>query len=93
MIGRLIKSLAAWLRRVVTRPREELSRWQKAARFAYDLFRYGGRQLRQDRAPQMAAALAFRTLFALIPVLVVGMVVVNSNARERRVSGTDEPAF
>ena len=78
MIGRLLKSLVAWLRRVVTQPREELDRWQKAARFAYDLFRYGGRQLQQDRAPQMAAALSFRTLFALVPVLIVGMIVVKS---------------
>ncbi len=78
MIVRLLKSLAAWLRRVVTQPREELDRWQKAARFVYDLFRYGGRQLQQDRAPQMAAALSFRTLFALVPVLIVGMIVVKS---------------
>jgi len=78
VIGRLVKSLGAWLRRVVTQPREELDRWQKTARFVYDLFRYGGRQLRQDRAPQMAAALAFRTLFALVPILIVGMVVVKS---------------
>ncbi len=78
MIGQHIKALAAWLRRVVTQPREELDRWQRAARFAYDLFRYGGRQLQHDRAPQMAGALAFRTLFALVPVLIVAMIVVKA---------------
>ena len=72
----MIKSLIHWLRRVVTQPRQELDRWQRAVRFAYDLARVGGRQLSRDRAPQMAAALAFRSLFALVPVLIVGMIVV-----------------
>jgi membrane protein len=72
----MIKSFIQWLRRVVTQPHQELDRWQRAARFTYDLARAGGRQLGRDRAPQMAAALAFRSLFALVPVLVVGMVVV-----------------
>jgi membrane protein len=72
----MIKSLIQWLRRVITQPRQELDRWQRAVRFAYDLARVGGRQLSRDRAPQMAAALAFRSLFALVPVLIVGMIVV-----------------
>ncbi len=70
-----ISSLARWLRRVITQPWEELDRWQRAVRFAYDLGRFGARQLRNDRAPQMAAALAFRTLFALLPVLIVATIV------------------
>lgn len=73
-----MKSTVTWLRRVVTQPREALNRWQLAARFAYDLCRFGGQQLKQDRAPQMAAALAFRTLFALFPVLIVSMIVVKA---------------
>lgn len=72
----MIKSFILWLRRVVTQPHQELDRWQRAARFAYDLGRAGARQLGRDRAPQMAAALAFRSLFALVPVLIVGMVAV-----------------
>ena len=79
----MIESFIEWLRRVVTQPRRELDRWQRAARFAYDLGRYGERQLRRDRAPQMAAALSFRSLFALVPVLIVGMIVV------RAFQGTD----
>ena len=61
-----------WLKRVITHPQEELTRWQMTVRFAYDLGRYGAAQLKRDRAPQMAAALSFRTLFGLLPVLVVG---------------------
>ena len=76
MLREGILSIISWLRRAVTQPFQELSRWQRAARFAYDLGRYGARQLRADRAPQMAAALAFRTLFGLAPVVVVGTVLV-----------------
>jgi len=72
------QSVLGWIRRVVTQPREELDRWQRAARFAYDLGRTGARQLRHDRAPQMAAALAFRTLFGLVPVLVVATILVKA---------------
>ena len=48
------RSVMEWLRHVVTEPRSELTRWQRAVRFAYDLGRFGARQLRQDNAPQMA---------------------------------------
>jgi len=73
-----------WLKRVVTQPRNELDRWQAAVRFGYDLGRYGARQLRHDRAPQIAAALSFRALFALFPVLVVCTILV------RAIIGIDE---
>ena len=78
MFGKWLKQMASWLGRAVTQPRDELNRWQRAARFAYDLSRHGARQLREDRAPQMAAALAFRTLFGLAPVLIVATIVVKA---------------
>ena len=84
MIRRYVSAVFYWPKRVINQPREELNRWQKAVRFAYDLGRFGARQLRHDRAPQMAAALAFRALFGLVPVLVVGTVLV------RAVIGVDE---
>ncbi len=78
MLRENIWLVVGWLRRAVTQPFAELNRWQRAARFAYDLGRYGARQLKEDRAPQMAAALAFRTLFGLAPVLVVATILVKS---------------
>ena len=78
MLRTFITNFIHRLRRVITQPRSELDRWQRAIRFAYDLGRYGGRQLRRDRAPQMAAALAFRTLFALPPVLIVATILVKA---------------
>ena len=63
------------IRRFLRTPEAELSRWQFAARYLFIVFRHGIRQLREDRAGQMAAALAFRTLFGLVPVFAIGMVL------------------
>jgi membrane protein len=71
-----VKALVDWLGRIMTQPQNELNRFQKTLRFVYDLGRHGARQLQHDRAPQMAGALAFRTLFALLPVLVLGTVLI-----------------
>ncbi|MCH7798586.1 MAG: YihY/virulence factor BrkB family protein [Planctomycetes bacterium] len=66
------------LARVMTQPLDELSRFQRTLRFLYDLGRHGARQLQHDRAPQMAGALAFRTLFALLPVMVLGTMLIRA---------------
>lgn len=78
MRNRPLLQLIRWLKRVVTQPRHELSRWQQAVRFGYDLGCCGARQLHHDRAPQMAAALSFRALFGLLPTLIVATVAVRS---------------
>jgi len=76
MLRDRLESLVSWLRRVITQPFSELNRWQRAVRFGYDLGRFGARQLKHDRAQHMAAALSFRTLFSLLPVLVVATLLV-----------------
>ncbi len=76
MLQGRVESLLKWLRRVITQPFDELNRWQRAVRSGYDLGRFGARQLRHDRAQQMAAALSFRTLFSLLPVMVVATLLV-----------------
>ncbi len=79
-----VKAVLKWVNRVIHQPMSELTRWQRAAKFCYDLGRHGARQLKQDQAPQMAAALSFRALFGLIPVLVVATILV------RAIIGVDE---
>jgi membrane protein len=59
-------------------PRGELTRWQRAVRFSIDLAIVGAQQLKQDRASQMASALAFRTLFGLVPTLLVATLLVRA---------------
>ena len=84
---KFIELVTHWLKRVVTQPLQELDRWQMAVRFAYDLGRFGAHQLRQDRAQDMAAALAFRTLFGLLPVLVVATVLVKGMSMQQHFLG------
>ena len=84
MLRRFIRDAADWIARVVHHPREELTHWQATARFWYDLARMGGRRLTEDRALQMAAALAFHTLFALMPLAIV------STALFKGVQGIDK---
>jgi membrane protein len=67
-----------WLKAVIREPHQTQTRWGRTIRFGYDLIIVGAKQLREDRAPQMAAALAFRTLFGLIPVVVVATVLVRA---------------
>jgi membrane protein len=59
-----------WL---IGHPVAELSRAQRFLRFAVDLGRHGARELRANDAAQMAAALTYRTIFGLVPLLMVSM--------------------
>ena len=66
------QTLRAW----ITSPETELSRWQRIVTNAVALALHCTRELRRDRAPQMAAALAYRTIFGLIPSLVLSLIVL-----------------
>ena len=86
-MARLVPAVVERLARMMTQPLDELSRFQRTLRFLYDLGRHGARQLQHDRAPQMAGALAFRTLFALLPVLVLGTVLIRAFAGFEQLEG------
>src|SRR6056297_1407723 len=68
---RLIQYLADSVRR----PREQLSRGQHFLRHAWDVTVHCWKQLQYHRAEGMAAELSYRTIFALIPVVVLGLVM------------------
>ncbi len=59
-----------WL---ISHPVAELNRAQRALRFAVDLSRHCSRELGEDQAGQMAAALTYRTIFSLVPLLMISM--------------------
>lgn len=59
----------------VRSPREQLSRGQHFVRYSCDLAVYCYQQLERHRAEGMAAELTYRTIFALIPVVVLGLVM------------------
>ncbi|UCG33845.1 MAG: YihY family inner membrane protein, partial [Phycisphaerales bacterium] len=64
--------------RALTEPGQELGRWARFARFHVELWRFCGRRLRENNVMAMSAALSFRTIFALIPTLVLAFLVARS---------------
>ncbi len=65
-----LQSYVEWL---IAHPVAELSRAQRFLRFAVELARHGARELRNNDAAQMGAALTYRTIFGLVPLLMVSM--------------------
>lgn len=54
------------------------TRRERLTASAAELLAYGARKLVRDRAQQLAAALAYRTVFSLVPVLVLALVAVRA---------------
>ncbi len=69
-----IRALIQRIAQAISQPEEELNRWERSLRLLVRIARHGARQLVRHRAPQMAAALSYRTLFSLVPLLVVALV-------------------
>lgn len=63
-----------WWNRWMTGFKADFLRLEFAAR-CLQVGRFAARELREHRAPQMAAALTFHTIFALIPVVVLAILV------------------
>tara|TARA_R110002073_G_scaffold331637_6_gene516639 strand:- start:131 stop:1648 length:1518 start_codon:yes stop_codon:yes gene_type:complete len=70
-----MRSLFKYIVDAVRQPREELTRHQESVRYACDLTAHCWRQLVHYRAEGMAAELTYRTIFSLIPVVVLGLVM------------------
>jgi membrane protein len=65
--------LQSYLEWLIGHPVAELSRAQRFLRFVVDLVRHGASELRANDAAQMSAALTYRTIFGLVPLLMVSM--------------------
>ena len=74
----LLPRLRTLARRLIDRPTEELSALARAGLLTVHVLVSCARKLMRDRAPQMAAALAFQTLFSLLPLLVLVILVLHS---------------
>ena len=73
-----VRQILNTLRSLVTQPTHELSRGQRAVRWWFDLCRHCWRELKEDRAAQMASALTFNTLFSLLPTVVLVLVMMHT---------------
>lgn len=79
------------LRRIMREPAAELSRTQRTLKWWVEFVTHCARELRHDRAGQMAAALSHYTLFSLLPMLVIMLIVLASfvsNDQEERFEAT-----
>jgi membrane protein len=66
-----LRRIQEGLRNLLTAPGDELGRWARLLRYQIQLWRHCGRRLRENNAAAMGAALSFRTIFALVPVLIL----------------------
>jgi len=73
----MLRRAFRYLADTVRRPREELTRRQRQLRYSWDLLAHCWRVLYRHRAQGMAAELTYRTIFALIPLAVLGLVMFN----------------
>lgn len=70
-----IKKLEHELRVTLTKPRDQLTRGQRTIHLSIDLARHARRLLRENSASTMAAALTYRTIFGLVPMVVMALIV------------------
>lgn len=59
------------IERMLAQPGQELSRLGRFLRFQFTLWKFCARRLHENNLFAMSAALSFRTIFALIPVIVL----------------------
>ena len=91
MIRRRWKTIQEWFRSVMRRTSDELGKPERLLKFMVDVLRVASRQMRRDRAEMMAAALTYRLLFALIPIMVIAAGVMQLVVtRAEVVSATQE---
>jgi membrane protein len=74
----VIKWCKDHMNRLLTSPVRELGRWGRLLRFQLRFWRQCAGRLWADNVTAMSAALSFRTIFALIPALVLGLLVLKS---------------
>lgn len=64
--------------RLLTAPVEELGSWARLARSQIQLWGFCARRLQQNNAMAMSAALSFRTIFALVPTIILAFLMLKS---------------
>ena len=68
-------------RRLLTAPRDELTSWGRLLRYQVTLWRFCLKRLRRNNSLAMSSALSFRTIFALVPILVLAMLILKSTGQ------------
>ena len=75
---KIFDELRRRVKNLLTAPLAELGRWARFARGQITLWRYCVRRLRENNVMAMSSALSFRTIFALVPLLIVAFLALKS---------------
>ncbi len=75
-IQQLINRLKTRIENVFLAPGQEINYWAGLIRYQVQLWRFCGRRLRENNSMAMSAALSFRTIFALVPILVLSLMIL-----------------
>ena len=75
---RIIRQLSTRVRSFIMQPAQESKRTYRYLRFWTMFTWFCTRELKRDNATQMAAALTYRTMFSLLPMLVLALVVLQA---------------
>jgi len=73
-----IQQLREHVERFIAQPAEQMGRWARFLRGQVMLWRYCARRLYEHNVAVMAAALSYRTIFAMIPVMVLALLIARS---------------
>lgn len=74
----LFSQITQTIQRWLSQPVEELRRGQRALRYAIDVARVAAKAMSNHRVAILAAALTYRTIFALVPVAMLTLIVFRS---------------
>jgi membrane protein len=66
------------LENFLSAPGKELGRWARFVQFQIQLWRFCARRLWENNVTAMSSALSFRTIFAMIPLLVLSFLILKS---------------
>lgn len=73
-----LRTLIERVTNALKHPETEYGRLERSVRNAVAVSRVSRHQLRHDRASMMAAALTYRTIFSIVPLLVLSLVVIKA---------------
>lgn len=73
-----IDKLRTRMRSLLSSPADRLGRAGRFVRFNAELAIFCARRMREHNAPAMSASLSFRTIFTMVPVIVLGFTLLGS---------------
>jgi len=78
---KLLDALRHRIRNLLTAPLTELGSWARFARSQITLWRFCVRRLHDNNVMAMSSALSFRTIFAMVPTIVLALLVLRWGGR------------